>query len=91
VAIDPSGEVPGVGKVASAVELARLIADSDDTQQCFASNWLAFAYGRTLDASDACSRAAVERAFQDSGYNVRELLLSLTQTDAFLYLPAAQP
>jgi len=34
--------------------------------------------------------AEVLNTFAKSGYNVKQLLLALTQTDAFLYLPAAQ-
>jgi uncharacterized protein YjaZ len=51
---------------------------------------LDFAYGRSLqpsDASDACLKERAEAAFKASGYNVKQLLLELTQTDAFLYLP----
>jgi hypothetical protein len=44
-----------------------------------------FAFGRSLDAGDNCNKTSVETAFQASGYNVKKLLLALTQTDAFLY------
>jgi hypothetical protein len=47
-----------------------------------------FAYGRVLDAQDDCNRQAVEVAFQSANYNVKQLLLALTQTDAFQYVPA---
>jgi hypothetical protein len=76
--------------VRNAVELVRLLASAEETQQCFASHWLNFAYGRSLDdsdASDACIQERVQAAFKASGYNVYQLLLDLTQTDAFLYLP----
>jgi hypothetical protein len=88
VTIDPSGVAPGVGSVSGPVELAQKIADSEQTQRCFASHWLDFAYGRTLAAADDCTRDSVFAAFRDSNYDVRQLLLSLTQSDAFLYLPA---
>jgi hypothetical protein len=90
VAIEPSGEVPGLGKVGSAIELAQKIAGSEETQRCFATHWLDYAFGRTLDMNDACTRATVEMAFASSGYDVRSLLLAITQTDAFLHLPAVR-
>ncbi len=46
-----------------------------------------FAYGRTLGAEEQATQQAVVAAFRASNYNIKELLLALTQTDAFLYLP----
>jgi hypothetical protein len=92
VPIDATGEVPGVpGKVNGPVELVQKLATSEDAQNCFSSHWVNFAYGRTLTGDEECSsRTTVATAFKDSGYNVRKMLLALTQTDAFLYLPASQ-
>jgi hypothetical protein len=87
VTIDASGSVPGVpGTIDGPVELIRKLATADAAQDCFASHWLELAYGKSLGPGDQCLEAAVKIAFQKSGYNVRQLLLSLTQTDAFLYL-----
>lgn len=72
------------------VELVTQIAASELTQHCFAENWLNFGYGRTLDAQDSCSVSAVEEAFAQSGFDVKALLVALTQTDAFLYLSPEQ-
>lgn len=86
--IDPSGAVPGVeGAASGPVELVRLLASSEETQTCFATNWMQFAFGRVLDATDDCNRQTVDAAFKSADYNVKELLLAVTQTDAFQYLP----
>jgi hypothetical protein len=86
VTIDTSGELPGgEGTITNAVDLARWLAETSDAQSCFAEHWLQFAYGRTLGREDQCSQAAVDVAFEESGYDVQEMLLALTQTDAFLY------
>jgi hypothetical protein len=91
VTIDASGSVPGTdGTTNGPVELARRIAETDAVVVCFAENWLNFAYGRTLGEDDECTTEAVQTAFRDSGYDVKALLLAMTQTDAFLYLPAEQ-
>ena len=91
VMIDASGALPGEpGTVQNAVELARKLAQSEDAQDCFALHWLEYAYGRSLDESDPgdlCVNQRVQTAFKAAGYNVRQLLLDLTQTEAFLYLP----
>jgi hypothetical protein len=89
VVIDATGSVPGMaGGVSGPVELVKKIAQAEATHACFASHWMNFAYGRTLGAEEQATQAAVKGAFRASGYNVKALLLALTQTDAFLYLPA---
>jgi len=89
VSIDASTQMPGSGEtVVGGVELARWLAETSDAQDCFASHWLEFASGRTLGQDSQCTRAAVNTAFEESGYNVKEMLLSLTQTDSFLYFPS---
>ncbi len=91
VAIDASGEVSFLnGPFSGPVGLAQKLAESPDVQSCFAQNWLSFAYGRVVDAKDQCSIDSVQTAFQSSGYSVKALLLSLTQADGFLYLPAVR-
>jgi hypothetical protein len=84
--IDASGSVPGTpGAAKNAVELVRLLATSPKVGDCFASNWIQFAYGRSIDATaDACTVASVQGAFKAAGYNIKQLLLALTQTPAFL-------
>jgi hypothetical protein len=73
------------------IELVTAVADSELTQNCFATTWAEFAYGRKLQSDDACAISGLEKAFAESGYNVRGLLLALTQTEPFLYLPSAEP
>jgi hypothetical protein len=87
--IDASGSVPGVsGTAKNAVELVRLLATSPEVESCFASHWMRFAYGRSLTDADGCNQQTVVNAFKDGGYNVKQLLLALTQSDGFLYRPA---
>jgi hypothetical protein len=90
IVIDASGSVPDTdGTVNGPIELVQRIAATEATHSCFASHWANFAYGRRLDQSedDVCTLASVDQAFRASGYNVKQLLLALTQSDAFLYLP----
>ena len=91
VTIDTTGQLPGApNMVRNAVELAQTVATQDETQACFVSHWLDFAYGRSLqvtDDADNCLKERLQASFKASGYNIKQLLLDLTQTDAFLYLP----
>jgi len=87
--IDASGAVPGVaGSAKNAVELVQLLATSTEAESCFASHWIRFAYGRSLTDADGCNQQTIGNAFKDAGYNVRQLLLAITQSDGFLYRPA---
>ena len=87
--IDASGAVPGVaGSAKNAVELAQLLATSSEAESCFASHWMRFAYGRSLTDADGCNQQTIGNAFKDAGYNVKSLLLAITQSDGFLYRPA---
>jgi hypothetical protein len=91
VPVDASADITitdVAGPVVGAVELSRKLAASAEVQRCYVGRWLTYAYGRTEDAADVCSRASLERAFSEAGGNVQQLLLALTQTDAFLYRPA---
>jgi hypothetical protein len=91
VTIDASGSVPGTdGTTNGPVELVRKLATAESAQTCFAEHWLEFAYGRTLGTADRCLQTSLNAAFQKGGYNVRQLLLALTQTDDFLYLAGQQ-
>lgn len=88
VLIDTHGELPGRGvKVENALEMVEAIADDPRTYQCFSYNWANFAYGKTIGTNESCLKDSVEQAFVKSGYDVQVLLLDLTQTDAFLFLP----
>ena len=87
--IDASGSIPGVtGTANGGVDLVKLLATSAEAQNCFASHWMEFAYGRQLDAADACNKQSLQTAFKNSGYNIKQMLLALTQTDGFLSRPA---
>ena len=87
--IDASGSVPGVeGSANNAVELVKLLATSPDVGSCFANEWMSFGYGRSLDENaDACNKQSVVTQYSKSGYNVKQLLLALTQSDGFVYRP----
>ncbi|MES1207287.1 MAG: DUF1592 domain-containing protein [Pseudomonadota bacterium] len=87
--IDAHGAVPGVdGMAANGVELVKLLATSPDVESCFASHWMRFAYGRSLQSGDACNQQSVNTAFAGGAYNIKQLLLAVTQSDGFLYRPA---
>jgi hypothetical protein len=72
------------------MELARRIADSPQTRDCVATQWFRYAMGRIENNADACSLTQVQTAFARSNGSFKELLVALTQTDAFLYRPPGE-
>ncbi len=90
--IDASGAVPGVtGTAANGVELVKLLATSPRrwgpvSPRTGCGSHMA-GRSRTLTR---CNQQSVDTAFAGAGYNIKQLLLALTQSDGFLYRPAAQ-
>jgi hypothetical protein len=89
--IDSSGDVVSAddpnleGSFGSALEFADVLAQSPQVAECVSSQWFRFAYNRTVTEGDACTIDLINEAFAGSGYNIKELLVTLTQTRAFLY------
>ncbi len=86
--IDDSGEitasdVPGAFRGVGG--LAAKLTASPRARHCYVKQWFRFGYGRGETAIDACSLEQLDTQFEKSGRNVKQLLLGLTQTDAFLY------
>ncbi len=93
-AIDTQTEISGSfdldGPLADAQAMGRAFAASNQARQCYLDQNFRFFYGRDYTDADTCSRAKLAKAFADSNYNLKDVLLALTQTDAFLYRSVAQ-
>jgi hypothetical protein len=90
VTIDASGNAPLLGAFNGALEMEKGLAGSEQVQQCFASQWINFGYGRTLTPEEGCNVQSVQDEFKASGYKIQDMLLALTQSETFLTLPAVQ-
>ncbi len=89
--VDASGEIVGTdvaGPFVGPIELATKVAQSREVEACLVTHWSRFANGRAETAADACGTAWLTEQFRSSGRSLRELVLSMTQTDAFLYRTA---
>jgi hypothetical protein len=95
--IDVSGEVLAssdpklAGKFNGVRELAGKLAESQQVQNCVATHWFRFAAGRSEGEPDACSLTTLQDAFAKSGGDLLELLVGITQTDAFWYRAPITP
>ena len=65
--------------------LLEALAESEQVRECVASQWFRFGYNRTVTPEDRCSMDQLVETFAASGYDIKELLVGLTQTNAFLY------
>jgi hypothetical protein len=73
------------GAFDGAVALAARLAESAEVRECVATQWFRFGYGHGEGKADACAMAQLQEAFRAADYNVKELLVALTRTDAFRY------
>jgi hypothetical protein len=74
-----------------ATELAERLGRNAEIMTCFPTKWLDFAYGQTLTAADphdVCNRENLAGTFINSGSNIKQMLIDISQTDGFLYLGA---
>ena len=92
--VDAQGELSRVDEathpVQGAVEMAHVLAESQDVRNCVARQWFRFALGRLEQQADACSLKRLEQSFERSDYDVRELLLGIVTSDAFRYARGAK-
>lgn len=87
IPVDVSGEIFLTtdinGKYSGAVELSALLARSTQVRDCAPTQWLRYSLGRREGPEDACAVKTVREGFAASGGNLQELMVTLTQTDAF--------
>jgi hypothetical protein len=76
------------GDFDGAVEMSKKLAGSHQVESCYATQWFRYAYGRGESADDACTLTALGDQLAASGGDIKELIVALTQTDAFLYRKA---
>jgi hypothetical protein len=92
--VDASGEIVGSldldGKFTGARELAEKLAASQQVHDCVVTQWYRYAFGRFDGPGDTCSLAELRQSFTASGGDLRELLVTLAQTESFLNRPATE-
>jgi hypothetical protein len=90
--IDATGSITASdvdGPYVGVIELAGKLAASQDVESCYVKQWFRYGYGRGETVTDSCSLATLSDRFSAAQGNIKELLVALTQTDAFLYRPVS--
>jgi hypothetical protein len=89
VPVDARGEITKTTDIDGAYDgapaLAGLLADSEQVHDCVPTQWLRYALGRREVADDACSLAALQDTFKTQNGDLKQLLVALTQSDAFAH------
>ena len=91
--VDATGELQGTdvdGKFDGAIELAERLVASKQVETCMAGHWFHFAFGRAPTELDRCTVDTMAASFVESGGDLRHLLATLVQSDAFFF-KGAQP
>ncbi len=73
------------GPVRDAVELSEKLAASPHVKRCFIRQTFRYFNGREETQADACTLVAMERAYDDSGGSLSELLIALMSSESFQY------
>ncbi len=91
-AIDESGDVVGMESLESdastpfdgPADLARLLAASPNAQACFARQMFRYARGGEDGGRDSCAIRRLQTLFQESGFDIKRLLLEVVRQKSFL-------
>ena len=70
--------------VANAVELARELADSEDSRECIAHSLFTWTFARPAESRDGCTVARIEDALARSGDNLQEALVQVVAHEMFV-------
>jgi hypothetical protein len=79
------------GPFNNAIDLIKRLAGSQQVSDCFATEWFRYAFGRGESTADTCSLQSLKGAFTSSQLDIQELLVAVTQTDAFRFRPEVTP
>jgi hypothetical protein len=78
-----TGELPGHGTFSGPGQLARLLVDSGEVEQCFVQHLMSYAVGRELRPEEDAARDALLASFKTGGYSAQQLLASLVGDERF--------
>jgi hypothetical protein len=84
--VDDSGEIIGTdidGPFKGAPELAHKLAGSKQVQQCVATQWFRYAFGRLDTPLDKCTLDALTKQFTGTDLRMLDLLQAIVESDAF--------
>jgi hypothetical protein len=87
--IDDSGTIVNTadmdGTFNGVVELAGKFDQSEQVRQCLVTQWFRYANGRSEITADQCTLQHLFQGFEDSGHDMRDVMVKIAASDAFRY------
>ncbi len=77
--------VPEIGTFDGAIELSRALAESPEVHDCVAEQWFQYGARRLPTEADECALEDIRATFEESGQDVRELMVAVALSDAFRF------
>ena len=74
-----------LGSFDNAAELIAMLATTDTAKECYTKRWFEYAMGRPAESADLCTLDRLSQRFINTDGNIRNLVIDLAMTDAFLY------
>jgi hypothetical protein len=68
-----------------ATDLMAKLGDSAAAKSCYLTQWVRYGYARDTTEEDLCTIAELDEQLASSGYNIKDLLVALTQTKTFRF------
>lgn len=90
--IDSSGALYSIdvaGPVKNAVDMAHRFSQSGDVRRCVTKQWFRYAFGRVEEPADACNIKTLDDEFAEADTNIRELIVAIVTSHAFLHRPGS--
>ena len=84
VPIDATGDLD-LGSFDNAAELIAMLPTTDTAKECYTKRWFEYAMGRPAESADLCTLDRLSQRFINTDGNIRNLVIDLGMTDAFLY------
>lgn len=77
------GELPGFGEFSGPGELARLLVEGGELEQCFVQQLMSYAVGRELRAEESAAKDALLAIFKGDAYDLQQLLKTYVSDERF--------
>ncbi|MBK9758225.1 MAG: DUF1592 domain-containing protein [Nannocystis sp.] len=78
-------------KYDGAVELAHLMADSDEAHRCYVAHFLEYGYARRPQKADDKFIATLAASSKSGTHTIKQIILELSKSDAFLFRAPVEP
>lgn len=84
----PNNAADMSGTFTATSDMITQLSTSEQVMECFALQQMRYALLRSETTADACSAQQIYQAFKTGGYNLKQLIVAIVSSDAFMYRTA---